>query len=181
MPTEFHRARGGSRDLLAVDATLAARAAGKAAVVLVPNERARDALLARWPTLDPSWVVTPGQAIPMGYTPAQTASKAARVAEEKRQERLGRAAVARRSHGLCELKIPDVCTKWQDSVHHRLPRGGQGDWHPDNLIATCGDGTRGCHGWVEHHRTEGYERGWLVHRGTDPRSVPWSPWVEHHA
>jgi len=42
-----------------------------------------------------------------------------------------------------------------------------------NLIAVCGSGTTGCHGWIENHRGESYRRGWLVHTNVDPATVPW--------
>jgi hypothetical protein len=35
---------------------------------------------------------------------------------------------------------------------------------PGNLILLCGDGVRGCHGWVETHREEAHDNGW---------SLPW--------
>lgn len=41
-----------------------------------------------------------------------------------------------------------------------------------NLLVICGSGTTGCHGYVESHRAEAYQNGWLVKRGFDPASVP---------
>lgn len=43
---------------------------------------------------------------------------------------------------------------------------------PANLIALCGSGTTGCHGWVESHREQARADGYLVPRGSDPQKVP---------
>jgi hypothetical protein len=85
-----------------------------------------------------------------------------------------RPKVARRSRGACELRIPGVCLGRAESQHHRQPEGQLGESSSANVIHTCGHGTRGCHGWVEHHRKESYQRGWLVHSWDDPAKVPWS-------
>lgn len=63
------------------------------------------------------------------------------------------------------------------SLHHRLARGMGGTRRaginrPSNLLAVCGHGTSGCHGWVESHRVEAYVAGWLVRRGLDPVEHP---------
>ena len=63
------------------------------------------------------------------------------------------------------------------SVHHRTPRG-MGGSHDErlnlmsNLMALCGSGTTGCHGWIEHNREEARQNGWLVSRGTDASTIP---------
>jgi hypothetical protein len=59
------------------------------------------------------------------------------------------------------------------SVHHRKPRGMGGSKGielnlPSNLMLLCGSGTTGCHGYIESHRSEAYEQGWLVYRNADP-------------
>lgn len=62
------------------------------------------------------------------------------------------------------------------SVHHRRPRGSGGtslDWPnlPANLLILCGSGTTGCHGWIESHRDEARNAGFLVRLlGTEPAS-----------
>lgn len=33
-----------------------------------------------------------------------------------------------------------------------------------NLLLLCGSGTTGCHGWVEGHRADSIDLGWLVSR-----------------
>ena len=63
------------------------------------------------------------------------------------------------------------------NAHHRRPRGAGGTKRPDtnlpsNLLWLCGSGTTGCHGWVESHREEAYEHGWLVRQSASPREVP---------
>lgn len=36
-------------------------------------------------------------------------------------------------------------------------------WVPSNILDVCGDGTRGCHGWIEANPERAQERGlWLV-------------------
>jgi hypothetical protein len=62
------------------------------------------------------------------------------------------------------------------TVHHRRRRGmgGSGDPkinEPPNLIFLCGDGTRGCHGWIEHNRAEARKHGWLVYYEMDAAAV----------
>lgn len=70
---------------------------------------------------------------------------------------------------------------WKRSVHHRLPRGMGGSnsviginrtERASNLVTLCGTGTTGCHGWIESHRALAYASGWLVHRDSDPATVP---------
>jgi hypothetical protein len=64
------------------------------------------------------------------------------------------------------------------SVHHRKPRGlggGKGrPWinEPPNLLAICGSGTTGCHGWVESNRTIALHRGLLLLTGWLPEQTP---------
>lgn len=53
------------------------------------------------------------------------------------------------------------------SVHHRRPRGmggSGGAWVNEaaNLILLCGSGVTGCHSWVETHRAEARDLGWLI-------------------
>lgn len=63
------------------------------------------------------------------------------------------------------------------SIHHRRCRGmGGTSWFganlTSNLLAVCGSGTTGCHGWIETHRAEAMASGWLVSRYKDPFTVP---------
>lgn len=65
-------------------------------------------------------------------------------------------------------------------MHHRLPRGmGGSRWagihSPALLVLLCGDGTTGCHGWVEANRAEARRLGWLLLRhlfDLDPADIP---------
>lgn len=66
----------------------------------------------------------------------------------------------------------------EGSIHHRQPRQMGGTSRPEindpvNLALLCGSATTGCHGYIESHRTEAYEMGWLVHSWDDPAAVPW--------
>jgi hypothetical protein len=69
------------------------------------------------------------------------------------------------------------CGQFGTSTHHRKAgqmggRSGAEHNQPSNLLALCGDGTRGCHGWVESHRALGYALGWLVPSWADPNEWP---------
>lgn len=44
---------------------------------------------------------------------------------------------------------------------------------PQNLLALCGSGTTGCHGWVESHRKDSYEAGYLLYDLDDPLIHPY--------
>lgn len=63
------------------------------------------------------------------------------------------------------------------SVHHRRPRmmGGSRDkeLHKSaNLIALCGSGTTGCHGWVESNRDKARELGYLIAKIESAGEIP---------
>jgi hypothetical protein len=63
------------------------------------------------------------------------------------------------------------------SVHHRRPRmmGGSKNQElhrPANLIALCGSGTSGCHGWVESHRLEARTFGYLITKVESAEEIP---------
>lgn len=84
-----------------------------------------------------------------------------------------RALVADRSAGFCE-----VCgARAGTNIHHRAPRGMGGtkrnihtcEW----LLHVCGSGTTGCHGYIETHRDEAYEKGWLLRRNAGPDTPAW--------
>lgn len=66
-------------------------------------------------------------------------------------DRQARELVAVRSGGFCEIRIrrPAVCLGLSNSKHHRRKQGQGGADVPSNMLDACGDGTRGCHGWVE--------------------------------
>ncbi len=70
--------------------------------------------------------------------------------------------------GASVLNIPS-------SVHHRRRRGMGGSAlleRASNLVRLCGDGVRGCHGFVESNRTHAGEIGWLLGFLDNPESTP---------
>lgn len=94
-----------------------------------------------------------------------------------------RRAVYARAGGRCEVGATLECRARRGlfdavtgrSLHHRRPRRMGGtralDIHdPANLLAVCGNGSRGCHGWIESHRRAALEHGWLLSSGADPVS-----------
>lgn len=83
-------------------------------------------------------------------------------------EPLGRHVVKERSGGKCEAAIPNVCMGGAQTVHHRLKRSHGGGWNPSNLLHLCGDGTIGCHGWIEAHPQLANEDGLWLFAGEDP-------------
>lgn len=63
------------------------------------------------------------------------------------------------------------------SIQHRRARGMGGTDRPDtnqpqNLLAVCGSGTTGCHGWMEGHPIGAEVAGWRVRQSDDPRRMP---------
>lgn len=60
-----------------------------------------------------------------------------------------------------------------NDAHHRRPRGMGSTLRPETNQPSNGLMLgRKCHDWVESHRAESYEHGWLVHQSVDPREVP---------
>ena len=81
-----------------------------------------------------------------------------------------RLAIFERARGACE-RCGHGGRVWE--WHHRSPRGMGGvsnDWTglASNGLLLC----RACHRWVEQHRDEAYEHGWLVPIGGEPGEVP---------
>lgn len=63
------------------------------------------------------------------------------------------------------------------SYQHRRARGSGGSraWDTgsvQNGCLLCGDGTTGCHGYVEQHPSEALVDGYRVPQGSDPSLVP---------
>lgn len=81
-----------------------------------------------------------------------------------------RLIVNQRSLGLCEVRIPRICTALGESDHHRFKPGRV--WLPSNVVKTCGDGTRGCHGWIEANPTDAHLRGLWLFAGEKPPATP---------
>lgn len=90
------------------------------------------------------------------------------------EEKHGKEVAGARSGGVCEVQIPSVCLGQAETFHHRLNKGQGGSWSPENLLHTCGDGTRGCHGWITGERIRSRPRGWMVkeHELATPAEVP---------
>ena len=84
-----------------------------------------------------------------------------------------RAIVAERAGGVCEVGIASVCQGRSAGLHHRRKRSAGGLWAPSNLLAACGDGTTGCHGWIEGHPKNARAKGWWIFTGDGaPDAVP---------
>lgn len=89
-------------------------------------------------------------------------------------ESLCRKVVAERSGGFCEIRIqrPAVCLGLATSKHHRRKVSQGGLWVPSNILDACGDGTRGCHGWVESEPTKARGLGLWLYAGGHPLVTP---------
>lgn len=88
-----------------------------------------------------------------------------------------REIVKARAGGRCEVGLRAVCLGGVDSLHHREAYGmggrpGAAD-SPEELLAVCGDGTRGCHGWIEANpKTAALDGvGWKVPRRGQSRTT----------
>lgn len=82
-------------------------------------------------------------------------------------EKKCRQLVAIRSQGLCER-----CGRRGDTFHHRKNRSAGGGWSLTNIVHLCGDGTRGCHGWVTTHPKLAGEEGFHIPSWVAPEQVP---------
>ncbi len=71
-----------------------------------------------------------------------------------------RAAVARRSLGLCEVQEAS-CWGKATMLHHILRRSQGGEGTAENALAVCAP----CHEWVHSHPALSIERGWLSRSG----------------
>lgn len=78
-------------------------------------------------------------------------------------------AVLKRDEGKCVR-----CLRPAVDAHHRRPRGSGGSSRPEiafgmtNLVSLC----RSCHTFIESHRAEALQAGWLVSKWADPSTVP---------
>lgn len=90
------------------------------------------------------------------------------MAEEK-----ARNTVRLRAGGACEAAIPEICLGTQHTVHHRRKRRyADTRWVVSNLLAVCGDGTRGCHGHIEANPNWSSQHGLWLWEFEDPRAQP---------
>lgn len=83
-----------------------------------------------------------------------------------------RTLVRERSGGMCEMRIKNVCRGPGESMHHRNKAGQGGLWVPSNIVHACGNGTMGCHGWVEANPATARRRGLWLYRGVKPSDAP---------
>jgi len=87
-----------------------------------------------------------------------------------------RGRLRERHNGRCE-RCDTYLPQHAWSAHHRRPKGAGGTRRADvhtlpNLLALCGSGTTGCHGWVESNRTLALTWGFLVPQAADPAKMP---------
>lgn len=90
-------------------------------------------------------------------------------------ERTARRVIAERCGGRCER-----CGAPEYTVHHRRKRSQGGTWCPSNLLALCGSGTTGCHGWVENNPTAAQALRFWLRAGQPSETTPvwlWGRWV----
>lgn len=76
--------------------------------------------------------------------------------------------VSERSNGVCEVCGQEKATQ----MHHRRPRGMGGSRetriHQPSMLLHLGND---CHEYIEHHRAEAIDEGWLLKNANDDRPV----------
>lgn len=85
-------------------------------------------------------------------------------------ELYARLAVSVRSGGLCEIRLPGVCSAWATDWSHRIARGRGGTWTPSCGLAAC----RPCHSAItdtQGRRSEYEAKGYIVRTGMDTTTV----------
>lgn len=82
-------------------------------------------------------------------------------------EKKCRQLVRARADGLCER-----CGRQGHTFHHRKNRSAGGGWDCANIVFLCGDGVRGCHGWVTSHPLEASLEGFHVKPWQEPVDIP---------
>jgi hypothetical protein len=92
-----------------------------------------------------------------------------------------RVLVLDRAKYRCEKCGVSLSDSFYYSLHHRTPRGMGGSREvrlnlPSNLVAVCGSGTTGCHGWIESNRIAAEDEGWLVSRYQEVAEVQVRLW-----
>ena len=79
--------------------------------------------------------------------------------------------VAERAKGKCDRCGTAITTGAQ--YHHRRARGmGSTTRTESSSPANCLLLHPACHQYIELHRTESYNKGWLVRQNDDPRLLP---------
>lgn len=74
------------------------------------------------------------------------------------EERRARKLVRRRSSGLCEIQIEDVCTGRATDWCHRIREGQGGPWSPTNGLHGC----RACHTWTHLNPAAARVKRWAL-------------------
>lgn len=91
-------------------------------------------------------------------------------------------AVLARAEGKCESCGDELVGRRgiEYSIHHRKLRSQGGDNRLSNLVALCGHGTSGCHGFAHSEVAKARVAGLLVRSTEDPAQVPWDhSWRGH--
>lgn len=84
-----------------------------------------------------------------------------------------RQVIQQRAQGACEALIVTVCTGRGEQAHHRRPRGIGGSRRYDTNLASNGLWLcASCHAYIESHRTEALEKGWLLRQPTRSSAAP---------
>ena len=89
------------------------------------------------------------------------------------EEKAGRVLLKRRSGGVCEVQVPNVCVGVASLWGHRKRRSQSGKaekWCPTNGLHDCW----ACELYLTAHDTEAHVRaaGWTVPSTVDPARVP---------
>lgn len=87
-----------------------------------------------------------------------------------------RGLVSQRSGGLCEARLGGrdalSCRGVGESMHHRRKRSQGGLWTPSNVVHVCGDGTTGCHGYIEANPVQARRARLWLYAGMDSLTTP---------
>lgn len=89
-----------------------------------------------------------------------------------------KAAIRKRDDYACARCGINVAERLH-SIHHRVRRSQGGRNVPECLITLCGDGVRGCHGWVHRNVAEARAAGWLL-LGTDDPALEGVTYASEH-
>lgn len=85
--------------------------------------------------------------VPQPKPPSRVREKERAIVRKESLSKAVKRAVMERDQHRCR-----VCGKPAESVHERRFRSLGGKVSLENSFATCGDGTRGCHGKLQRNR-----------------------------
>lgn len=87
-----------------------------------------------------------------------------------------RKLVAERSGGFCEARLDGknsfACQGVGQSMHHRRKVSQGGKWTPSNIVHVCGNGTMGCHGYIEANPAMARRWHLWLYAGQPPAATP---------